>query len=55
MSYYIQVFFTSYYALQKQEIIEYMKYTGCGFYVRGENLKYIKESKITNERICYFR
>jgi len=28
---------------------------GCGFYVRGEFLKYIKDFKIINERICYLR
>jgi hypothetical protein len=31
-----------------------MKYTGCVFYVRGEILKYVKNFKIINERICYF-
>jgi len=29
--------------------------SGCGFYVRGEFLKYIKNFKITNEKICYLR
>ena len=28
---------------------------GCGFYVRGEFLKYVKDFKIVNERICYLR
>jgi hypothetical protein len=28
---------------------------GCGFYIRGEFLKYVKDFKITNERICYLR
>ena len=28
---------------------------GCGFYVRGEFLKNVKDFKIINERICYFR
>ena len=28
---------------------------GCGFYVRGEFLKYVKGFKIINERICYLR
>ena len=27
----------------------------CGFYVSGEFLKYIKDFKITNERICCLR
>ena len=27
----------------------------CGFYVRGEFLKYVKDFKITSERICYLR
>ena len=25
---------------------------GCGFYVSGESLKYVKDFKIINERIC---
>jgi hypothetical protein len=53
MSSYIQVLFTSYYALQKQEIIKYMKYTGCGFYVRGEILKYVNGFKFINERMLF--
>jgi len=28
---------------------------GCRFYVGGEFLKYVKDFKITNERICYLR
>ena len=28
---------------------------GCGFYVRGEFLKYVKNFKIINKRICYLR
>ena len=28
---------------------------GCRFYVRGEFLKYVKDFKIINERICYLR
>ena len=28
---------------------------GCGFYVRGEFLKYVTDFKIINERICYLR
>jgi hypothetical protein len=28
---------------------------GCGFYVRGEFLNYVKDFKIINERICYLR
>ena len=28
---------------------------GCRFYVRGELLKYVKDFKIMNERICYLR
>ena len=28
---------------------------GCGFYVRGKFLKYAKDFKIINERICYLR
>jgi hypothetical protein len=28
---------------------------GCGFYVSGEILKYVKVFKIINERICCFR
>jgi len=28
---------------------------GCRFYVRGEFLKYVKDFKIINERICYWR
>jgi len=28
---------------------------GCGFYVRGEFLKYVKDFKIINEKICYLR
>ena len=28
---------------------------GCGFYVRGEFLTYVKHFKIISERICYFR
>jgi hypothetical protein len=28
---------------------------GCRFHVRGEFLKYIKDFKIINERICYLR
>jgi hypothetical protein len=28
---------------------------GCGFCVRGEFLKYVKDFKIKNERICYLR
>jgi len=28
---------------------------GRGFYVRGEFLKYFKDFKILNERICYLR
>ena len=28
---------------------------GCGFYVRGEFLKYVKDFKIINERICCLR
>ena len=28
---------------------------GCGFYVRGEFLKFVKDFKIINERICYLR
>ena len=28
---------------------------GCGFYVRGEFLKYVEDFKIINERICYLR
>jgi hypothetical protein len=43
-----------YLILQKQEIIKYVKYTGCGFYVIGEILKYVKNFKIINKRICYF-
>ena len=27
----------------------------CGFHVRGEFLKFVKDFKITNERICYLR
>jgi len=26
---------------------------GCGFYVSGEFLKYVKDFKITNEKICW--
>jgi len=29
--------------------------TGCGFYVRGEFLKYVKDFQIINERICCLR
>ena len=29
--------------------------SGCVFYVRGEFLKYAKDFKIINERVCYFR
>jgi len=28
---------------------------GCGLYVRGEFLKYVKDFKIINERICHLR
>ena len=28
---------------------------GCRFYVKGELLKYVKDFKIVNERICYLR
>ena len=28
---------------------------GCGLYVRGEFLKYVKDFKIIDERICYLR
>jgi len=28
---------------------------GCGFYVRGEFLKYVKDFEIINERICHLR
>jgi hypothetical protein len=28
---------------------------GCSFYVSGEFLKYVKDFKITNERICWLR
>ena len=28
---------------------------GCGFYVRGEFLKYVEDFEILNERICYLR
>jgi len=28
---------------------------GCGFYVKGEFLIYVKDFKIVNERICYLR
>jgi len=28
---------------------------GCGFHVRGEFLKYVKDFKIIDERICYLR
>jgi len=28
---------------------------GCRFYVKGEFLKYVKDFKIINERICYLR
>ena len=28
---------------------------GCRFYVRGEFLKHVKNFKVINERICYFR
>ena len=28
---------------------------GCRFYVRGEFLKYVKDFKIINERVCYLR
>jgi hypothetical protein len=28
---------------------------GCGFYVSGEFLKYVKDFKIINERICCLR
>jgi hypothetical protein len=31
-----------------------MKYTGYGFYVKVEILKYVKNVKIINERIYYF-
>ena len=27
----------------------------CGFHVRGEFLKFVKDFKITKERICYLR
>jgi len=32
-----------------------VKYTGCGFCVRGEIFEYVTDSKIINERICYLR
>jgi len=28
---------------------------GCRFYVRGEFLKYVKDFKIMNQRVCYWR
>ena len=28
---------------------------GCGFYVNGEFLKYVKDFKIINERMCCLR
>jgi len=28
---------------------------GCGFYVRGEFLKYVKDFKIINKKIIYLR
>jgi hypothetical protein len=51
MSCYIQVFFTSHHALQKQETICKfpMNYNGCGFYIRGQILKYVNNFKIINE------
>jgi len=32
-----------------------MQCTICEFYVRGEILKYVKDFKIVNEKICYLR
>jgi len=36
---------------QKAKKYEY----GCQFYIRGEFLKYVKDFKIINERICCLR
>ena len=44
---------TSHYLIVDQKVKKHE--FGCGFYVRGEFLKCVKDFKIINESICYLR